>query len=154
MMKSITQEITEELLAVMDMYQRIAGQLIEQLILETDQPDRMAILEGAYHLLSNADVLHGEEELTGNWYFDVHGEHCMFKNTKTGQTLEVFLGSPEDVGNMDPYFFYNFIKTTPELAYLTSYFENPFKDMLDFFERMETQHVLIHVHGVAYRKVL
>ncbi|WP_245838411.1 hypothetical protein NSQ20_24185 [Paenibacillus sp. FSL K6-1122] len=92
-MKSITQEITEELLAVMDMYQRIAGQLIDQLILETDQPDRAEILEGAYHLLSNADVIHGEEELTGNWYFDVHGEHCMFKNTKTGQTIEVFLGS-------------------------------------------------------------
>ncbi|APO47246.1 hypothetical protein BS614_26480 [Paenibacillus xylanexedens] len=83
----ITQEITEELLAVIDMYQRNARQLIDQLILETDQPDRAEILEGAYHLLTNADVIHGEEELTGNWYFDVHGEHCMFK------TLEVFIGS-------------------------------------------------------------
>ncbi|MFL0376035.1 hypothetical protein [Paenibacillus amylolyticus] len=73
-MKAITQEITEELLAVMDMYQRIARQLIDQLILETDQPDRTEILAGAYHLLSNADVIQGEEELTGNWYFDVHGE--------------------------------------------------------------------------------
>lgn len=154
MMKSITQEITEELLMAMDMYKRIARQLIDQLILETDQPDREEILAGAYHLLSNADVIHGEEKLTGNWYFDVHGEHCMFKNTETGQTLEVFLGSPADVGNMDPYFFYNFIKTTPELAHLTSYFENPFKDMLDLFERLEAEHLLIHVHGVAYRKVL
>ncbi|MDQ0724867.1 hypothetical protein ABGV43_10945 [Paenibacillus amylolyticus] len=51
-MKAITQEITEELLAVMDMYQRIARQLIDQLILETDQPDRTEILAGAYHLLS------------------------------------------------------------------------------------------------------
>ncbi|NMI06464.1 hypothetical protein HF638_20995 [Paenibacillus sp. SZ31] len=153
-MKAITQGITEELLAVMDMYQRIAQQLIEKLIMETDQPDRAEILEGAYHLLSNADVINGEEELTENWFFDVHGEHCLFQNTETGQTLEVSLGSPKDVGNMDPYFFYNFIKTTPELAYLTSYFENPFKDMLDFFERMEAQHVLIHVHGVEYRKLL
>ncbi|OMF12057.1 hypothetical protein BK131_18785 [Paenibacillus amylolyticus] len=153
-MKSITQEITEELLAVMDMYQRIARQLIDQLILETDQPDRMEILAGAYDMLTNADVIHGGEELTGNWFFDVHGEHCMFQNTETGQTLEVSLGSPEDVGNMDPYFFYNFIKTTPEIAYLTAYFENPFKDMLDFFERLQAQHVLIHVHGVEYRKVL
>ncbi len=80
-------------MAVMDMYQRIARQLIDQPILETDQPDRAEILEGAYHLLTNADVIHGEEELTGNWYFDVHGEHCMFKNTETGQTLEVFLDS-------------------------------------------------------------
>lgn len=47
--------------------------MIDQLILETDQPDRAEILEGAYHLLTNADVIHGEEELTGNWYFDVHG---------------------------------------------------------------------------------
>ncbi|WP_145150065.1 DUF6896 domain-containing protein [Paenibacillus xylanexedens] len=153
-MKAITQEITEELLAVMDMYQRIARQLIDQLILETDQPDRMEILAGAYDMLTNADVIHGGEELTGNWFFDVHGEHCIFQNTETGQTLEVSLSSPEDVGNMDPYFFYNFIKTTPELAYLTAYFENPFKDMLDFFERLQAQHVLIHVHGVEYRKVL
>ncbi|GAS83457.1 DUF6896 domain-containing protein [Paenibacillus amylolyticus] len=153
-MKAITQEITEELLTVMDIYQRIARQLIEQLILETDQPDRMEILAGAYDMLTNADVIHGGEELTGDWFFDVHGEHCMFQNTETGQTLEVSLGSPEDVGNMDPYFFYNFIKTTPEIAYLTAYFENPFKDMLDFFERLQAQHVLIHVHGVEYRKVL
>ncbi|MCW3791697.1 hypothetical protein OM416_08905 [Paenibacillus sp. LS1] len=153
-MKAITQEITEELLTVMDMYQRIARELIEQLILETDQPDRMEILAGAYDMLTNADAIHGGEELTGDWFFDVHGEHCMFQNTETGQTLEVSLGSPEDVGNMDPYFFYNFIKTTPEIAYLTAYFENPFKDMLDFFERLQAQHVLIHVHGVEYRKVL
>ncbi|ETT29929.1 MULTISPECIES: hypothetical protein [Paenibacillus] len=72
-MKAITQEITEELLAVMDMYQRIARQLIDQLIMETDQPDRMEILAGAYDMLTNTDVIHGEEELTGNWYFDVHG---------------------------------------------------------------------------------
>ncbi|WP_433746184.1 DUF6896 domain-containing protein [Paenibacillus amylolyticus] len=153
-MKAITQEITEELLAVMDMYQRIARQLIDQLILETDQPDRTAILAGAYDMLTNADVVHGGEELTGNWYFDVHGEHCMFKNTETGQTLEVALGSPADVGNIDPYFFYNFIKTTPELAHLTSNFDHPFQDMLDFFEHLEAQHVLFHVHGVEYRKLL
>ncbi|MGN7413928.1 DUF6896 domain-containing protein [Paenibacillus sp. SAF-068] len=153
-MKSIPQKITEELLMAMDMYEKIARQLINQLILETDQSDRTAILAGAYDMLTNADVIHEGEELTGNWYFDVHGEHCMFKNTETGQTLEVALGSPADVGNMDPYFFYNFIKTTPELAHLTSYFDHPFQDMLDFFEHLEAQQVLFHVHGVAYRKLL
>lgn len=114
-MKAITQEITEELLVVMDMYQRIARQLIDQLILETDQPDRMEILAGAYDMLTNADVIHGGEELTGNWFFDVHGEHCMFQNTETGQILEVSLGSPEDVGNMDPYFFIILLKQRQSL---------------------------------------
>ncbi|UPK42749.1 hypothetical protein [Paenibacillus pabuli] len=47
-----------------------------------------------------------------------------------------------------------FLKSTANLEHLISYFENPFGDMLDFFERLAAQNVLIHVRGVEYRKLL
>lgn len=153
-MHALTKETTDTLLEAMETYKRVAQELIEKLISETSQSEKEEIINGAYHLLSNEEVLNGEEYLSGNWHFDVHGEHCMFENAETGQTLEVSLGSKNDVGNMDPYFFYNFLKSTAIYEHLIVYFENPFGDMLDLFERLATQNVLIHVHGVEYRKLL
>ncbi|MGX1829206.1 DUF6896 domain-containing protein [Paenibacillus taichungensis] len=153
-MHALTKETTDTLLAAMDKYKRIAQELIDKLISETSQAHKEEIINGAYYLLSNEEVLNGEEYLSGNWHFDVHGEHCMFENAETGQTLEVSLGSKDDVGNMDPYFFYNFLKSTANYEHLIANFENPFGDMLDFFERLAAQNVLIHVYGVEYRKLL
>ncbi|MGM1050677.1 MAG: DUF6896 domain-containing protein [Bacillota bacterium] len=104
-MNSLTKETMDELLAAMDTYKAIAQELIDKLISETNQPEKSEIIKGGYYLLSNAELLNGEEHLTGNWYFDVHGEHCMFENLETGQKLEVSLGSTDDIGNVDPYFF-------------------------------------------------
>ncbi|RAW15032.1 hypothetical protein DC345_13350 [Paenibacillus taichungensis] len=153
-MHPLTQETTDTLLEAMNAYKRIAQELIDKLISETSQAEKEEIITGAYYLLSNEEVLNGEEYLSGNWHFDVHGEHCMFENAETGQTLEVSLGSKDDVGNMDPYFFYNFLKSTANYEHLITYFENPFGDMLDLFESLAAQNVLIHVHGVEYRKLL
>ncbi|MGV2881195.1 DUF6896 domain-containing protein [Paenibacillus taichungensis] len=153
-MHALTKETTDTLLEAMDTYKRIAQELIDKLISETSQAEKSEIIDGAYHLLSNEEVVNGEEYLSGNWHFDVHGEHCMFENAETGQTLEVSLGSKNDVGNMDPYFFYNFLKSTANYEHLIAYFENPFGDMLNLFERLAAQNVLIHVHGVEYRKLL
>ncbi|CAM3012667.1 hypothetical protein HP548_26935 [Paenibacillus taichungensis] len=153
-MHALTKETTDTLLEAMETYKRVAQELIDKLISETSQAEKSEIIDGAYHLLSNEEVLNGEEYLSGNWHFDVHGEHCMFENAETGQTLEVSLGSKNDVGNMDPYFFYNFLKSTANYEHLIAYFENPFGDMLNLFERLAAQNVLIHVHGVEYRKLL
>ncbi|WP_042198091.1 DUF6896 domain-containing protein [Paenibacillus camerounensis] len=152
-MNALTQETVDELLAAMDAYKVIAQGLIDKLILETDQPEKSEIIKGNYYLISNAELLNDEEHLTGNWYFDVHGEHCMFENVDTGQKLEVSLGNKEDVGNVDPSFFYNFLKSTSNFKHLIKYFENPFGDMLNFFEVLEKHKILIHIHGVEYRKV-
>lgn len=153
-MHALTKETTDTLLEAMETYKRVAQELIDKLISETSQAEKSEIINGAYYLLSNEEVLNGEEYLSGNWHFDVHGEHCMFENAETGQTLEVSLGSKNDVGNMDPYFFYNFLKSTANYEHLIAYFENPFGDMLNLFERLAAQNVLIHVHGVEYRKLL
>ncbi|WJQ83154.1 DUF6896 domain-containing protein [Brevibacillus brevis] len=152
-MNSLTKETVDELLAAMDAYKVIAQELIDKLILETNQPEKSEIIKGSYYLISNAELLNDEEHLTGNWYFDVHGEHCMFENLDTGQKLEVSLGNTDDIGNVDPYFFYDFLKSTENFKHLIQHFENPFGDMLEFFEVLEKRKILMHIHGVEYRKI-
>lgn len=74
-----------------------------------------------------------------------HGEHSMFENLDTGQKLEVSLGNTDDIGNVDPYFFYDFLKSTENFKHLIQYFKNPFGDMLNFFEVLEKQKILFTV---------
>ncbi len=144
--------VTGELLAAMDSYKTIARQLIYKLISETDQPEIEKVKNGEYDLIENAALFNRQENLSDNWYFDVHGEHCLFKNVITGQTLEVSLGGNESIDNLDPYFFFNFLKTTDHLKHLTGYFQNPFSDMLSLFEELEKQKIMQHIYRTEYRK--
>lgn len=50
----------------------------------------------------------------GEWDYYFHGFHCSFINIKTKQQIEVPLIYGEEFGQLDPYFFSIFIKTTPE----------------------------------------
>ena len=152
-MPKLPPETITELLAAMDHFETLARQLINKLIAETDQPKKAAIVAGNYDEIQHADVLNGQQYLSGNWAFDVHGEHCMFKNAVTGQTLEVSLGNPESIGNLDPYFFYQFLDTTAQFNHLTGYFNRPFQDMLDFFEALERQNQLASVYGVQFKRL-
>lgn len=153
-MNSLTKETIDEILAAMDTFKGIAHELIDKLIVETNQPEKSEIIKGNYFLISNEELRNGEEHLTDNWYYDVHGEHCMFENVETGQVLEVSLGRVDDIGNLDPYFFYNFLQSTKNLKHLIQYFEDPFGDMLNVFEGLEKQRKLVHIHGVVYRKIV
>ncbi|RZJ53653.1 MAG: hypothetical protein EOO44_07845, partial [Flavobacterium sp.] len=133
-MTSLSQETKTELLLAMDIFKSLATLLIDKLIAETDQPQKDKIKEGHYYEIENADLFNGNENLSENWYFNVHGEHCLFENIITGQSLEVSLGNKESIGNLDPYFFYEFLRTTSNLKHLTDYFKNPFSDMLRVFK--------------------
>jgi sugar-specific transcriptional regulator TrmB len=152
-MKTFQNEIIIELLNAMDEFKTIAEQLINKVINETNQPEIESINKGNYDEIENADFLNDKKTLSDNWYYDVHGEHCMFENTLTGQTLEVSLAHKEHIANLDPYFFYNFIKTTKHLTHLTKHFESPFKDMLDLFEDLEQRKLLKHIYRIGYRKI-
>lgn len=55
----------------------------------------------------------------GGWYYFLHGFHCGFKNKKTGQLIETHFIFALEFGDLDPYFFTKFIKTTPEYQPLT-----------------------------------
>lgn len=46
------------------------------------------------------------------WEYRLHGSDCRFENSKTGQTIEVYLITQLEFGILDPYFFVDFIKTT------------------------------------------
>lgn len=49
-----------------------------------------------------------------NWRYFVHGFHCGFENNKTGQIIEVPLVFGLEFGDLDPYFFTRYIKSTPK----------------------------------------
>ena len=49
-----------------------------------------------------------------NWRYFVHGFHCGFENKKTGQVIEVPLVFGLEFGDLDPYFFTRYIKSTPK----------------------------------------
>lgn len=152
-MRTFQNETKIELLNAMDEFKTMAKQLIHKVIHETNQPEIEAIKKGDYYEIINADFLNGQNILSDNWLYDVHGEHCLFENTITGQTIEVSLGYKDHITNMDPYFFYNFLKTTTHLAHLIEHFKNPFKDMLNLFEHFEEEKLLEHIHTIEYRKI-
>lgn len=49
-----------------------------------------------------------------NWRYAFHGFHCAFSNLKTRQYIEVPLTYGLEFGELDPYFFTGFIKSTKE----------------------------------------
>ncbi|RKO68735.1 hypothetical protein D7322_25400 [Sphingobacterium puteale] len=147
----IGSKILDEILEAMGQHKALAHVLIGKLIAETDQPATAEIEAGNYYEIVDADILNGNENLTDHWWFDVHGEHCMFKNLITNQVLEVSLGDKESIGNLDPYFFYNFLQTTDSVKHLIKYFDNPFSDMLNLFEELERQNKMVHIGGVQFR---
>lgn len=152
-MTGLTNDIEQELLVAMDNYKAVAKLLIDKLITETDQPEKAKIQGGHYYEIQDAELLNRQTTLSDNWSFFVHGEHCTFENLKTGQLLEVSLGSKDSIENLDPYFFYNFLKTTKNLTHLTKYFDNSFSNTLDFFEKLEKEQKMINVYGVNFRKL-
>ncbi|MEP6931537.1 MAG: hypothetical protein ABI850_16050 [Flavobacterium sp.] len=152
-MTPFPQETISELLLAMDSFKSMAQILISKLIAETDQPEKEKIREGHYYEIQNAHLFNGSDTLSENWYFEIHGEHCLFENTVTGQTLEVSLGDTESTGNLDPYFFYQFIKTTASTNHLADNFKTPFGDMLAFFEALKDDTILVHVYGNEFRKL-
>jgi hypothetical protein len=151
-MRKIASDVTAELLDAMNAHQTLAMQLISKLLSETAQPEKAALAQGHYHEIQNADQLNGQTTLSGDWWYDVHGEHCLFQNTVTGQELEVSLGTEASLGNLDPYFFYQFLNSTESLRHLAAHFPRPFADMLAFFEELVRQRLLVHLHGVEFRR--
>lgn len=98
----INNYIQQELFQAMDEFASIAELLINKIITETIQPEIENINAGKYYEIENAELRNGQENLSDNWSFDVHGEHCFFRNTETNQELEVHLGNRESCANLDP----------------------------------------------------
>lgn len=143
-------EFVQQILDAMDEHNKLSQLLIEKLIYETHQEEREEIEHGAYYLIQDDDAV---DVLSENWIFYIHGEHCEFVNQSTGQHIEVPLTNKQMLAVLDPYFFYQFLKTSPIFNHLAIAFEdNPFNKMCAFFDVMVLQGHMKNVTSVGYKK--
>jgi hypothetical protein len=70
------------------------------------------------------------------WNYYVHGFHCGFVNFKTKQEIEVPLVFGQEFGDLDPYFFSKFIKSTPKYRPLPVNIFEDYADGVRINERM------------------
>lgn len=66
--------------------------------------------------------------LSPDWSSDEHGEHCLFENSLTGQIVEAPFAYPILPEHIDPYFFAQFVKSTPSCATVASLITDSFHD--------------------------
>ena len=151
-MTQLDVEMEAVLLQAIDVHMALAQELMHKLITETDQPEKTLIANGHFDEIQNADVYAGGETLSGAWWFDVHGEHCLFHNLETGQKLEVALGNPDCVATVDAYFFEQFLASSKEFQSLGLCIEQQFGGVLAVFEQLAHEHKMQQVNGVVFRK--
>jgi hypothetical protein len=71
-----------------------------------------------------------------DWKYFIHGFHCGFENNKTGQLIEVPLVFGLEFGDLDPYFFSKFIKSTPQYKPLPIDIYEDYADGIRINEKM------------------
>lgn len=71
-----------------------------------------------------------------NWRYYFHGFHCGFENLETGQEIEVSLIFGLEFGDLDPYFFTRFIKSTPQYQPLPVEIYEDYSDGVSINEKM------------------
>ena len=151
-MTQLDVEMEAVLFQAIDAHIALAQELMHKLITETDQPEKTLIANGHFDEIQNADVYAGGDTLSGAWWFDVHGEHCLFHNLETGQKLEVALGSPDCVATMDAYFFDQFLASSKEFQHLSLCIEEQFGGVLPVFEQLTHENKMQHVRDVVFGK--
>ncbi len=91
-------------------YRKLGKELIFKLA------DKLNTTLNADHPLATFNKFKANDQQRGkfeNWSYFLHGFHCRFDNEKTGQYIEVPLVFGLEFGDLDPYFFTQFIKSTP-----------------------------------------
>jgi hypothetical protein len=68
----------------------------------------------------------GSGELDG-WEYSLHGRQCLFVHLVTGQYVDVHLHAG-DAGVLDPFFFHQFMASTPEYSHLAAALPEAFHD--------------------------
>ncbi len=110
----------EEIAEHQDFFERCAKEygllgekLINQFIVGNDIADHDGFpLKKLNGYIGNKN--HETRGRMGDWDYCFHGFHCSFTNRRTKQEIQVPLTYGEEFGELDPYFFSAFIKTTPE----------------------------------------
>lgn len=91
-------------------YRKLGKKLLFKLV------DKLGLKLNENFPLETFNNLKRDDRQTGkikNWKYFVHGFHCGFQHKKTRQIIEVPLVFGLEFGDLDPYFFVRFIKSTP-----------------------------------------
>lgn len=92
-------------------YRELSKELIYKVV------DKLKITINPEFPLLTFNSIKGDKRQIGkvdDWRYYLHGFHCGFENLKTGQLVETPLIFGLEFGDLDPYFFSRFIKSTPE----------------------------------------
>ncbi|MFN0203853.1 MAG: DUF6896 domain-containing protein [Bacteroidia bacterium] len=92
-------------------YRELAGKLLFKLVDKYDLNLNKDFPLKTFNELKRSERQIGKVE---GWKYYVHGFHCGFENHKTGQQIETPLIFGLEFGDLDPYFFSRFIKSTPQ----------------------------------------
>lgn len=117
-------------------YGILGERLIKEFIVDKDIPDHDGFpLKSLNGYIGNKN--HEPTGQMGKWDYHFHGFHCSFFNRTTKQEIEVPLTYGEEFGELDPYFFSAFIKTTPKFQPMPTPI---YDDYCDGKRIMETMH--------------
>jgi hypothetical protein len=86
-------------------------------------------------------------QLNAEWRYQLHGFESRFTNSKTGQVLDVQLEFGAERGALDPYFFYEFLKSTPEFCDLAALLADGFHDTAQVLEVLVASGFLAEVRS-------
>ena len=116
-------------------YGQLAESLIKQLIDTHNIPFTPEFpLVGLNAYLQKAYPTTGKMQ---EWAFRIHGFHCAFTHQSTEQHIEVPLTFGEEFGVLDPYFFSNYILSSPQYAPLPVALFDPYGDGNRILEVMQ-----------------
>ncbi|GAB2842963.1 DUF6896 domain-containing protein [Ferruginibacter profundus] len=92
-------------------YRQLGEELLYKLVNKLDLNLNIEFPMQTFNELKRDGRSNGKVE---GWNYYAHGFHCGFVNIKTKQEIEVPLVFGKEFGDLDPYFFSKYIKSTPK----------------------------------------
>lgn len=114
-------------------YRQLGEELLYKLVTKLDLKLNKDFPMRTFNELKRDGRSNGKIE---GWNYYVHGFHCGFVNIKTKQEIEVPLVFGQEFGDLDPYFFSKFIKSTPKYRPLTVVIFEDYEDGARINEKM------------------
>jgi hypothetical protein len=130
---------TESLVRAAREFRRIASDLANTLAKNLNSPVD-SLLDAKIRFPLRKESWSGT--LGGGWEYSFHGMECRFENARTGQVLEVCLNFGDEFGVLDPFFFHEFLRTTPGYEALVAALPNAFHDTARALDVLERRHLL------------
>lgn len=115
-------------------YDKLSSSLINALILKLGIEVNINFPIGTFNRLKSGDASKGE---INGWRYYLHGFHCGFTNIKSGQVIEASLVCGDQFGELDPYFFSNYILSTKEYQPLPIKIYHEYHDGVKILDAME-----------------